>query len=309
MKIFSHAFCSILLLGVASAVAEELEQVSSVRGCPSIVHAPLVSVMRGSPAVITATVSCPTGEVVKVLLQVRLTDLGKPTPIPMVGEANGLYKATVSVTLLQGLPRFWYYIDASGTDAESEVATAQTKWHPVNIIDSSQGSEQSGSSLGKKALYWILGGAAVLGGAAIIEHNSDSGGDPGDDASSSAPPPGGSDGSRSSSQGNSTCELTGNEDAIISNTEVCFGSSDIDLFYCGICPDAVVTVVTSWGVVRQLKDAPPYPCPPINAVPIQLPKPDFFPEGPQSETINVFVNGTLIKQFKWPSASEYYICL
>jgi hypothetical protein len=106
------AACALACPSVLLAV--EPEKVSAPGGCPTVTHVPVVSVLRGTPAVITAKVECPEGDVVKVTLYVRLTDLGKPSPVSMTGEGNAVYKAIIPVSMVHGVSRFWYYIDAQG---------------------------------------------------------------------------------------------------------------------------------------------------------------------------------------------------
>lgn len=296
--------CFVLFAASVSARAAEAEKWVAEGGCPVIEHVPLAQVLRGTPAVITAKIECPGGQLTEVLLQIRLIDGGQSTSqIKMTGKGDGMYQATVPVSLVRGIARFWYYIDTKGRTASGEESILQTGWKPVNIID--HGSLESG---GRKAgWYWLAGGAALVGGAIAIENNNDSGGG----GSESPPPPNPSGGGPTSSTGSTPppCTLSGAEAAALSgNTSPCFGGPDLDIAVCGTCPGAVVRVIASWGAVRQRTFQNEIPCDPSQVPVIKLPKPDF-PSGPESETISVLVNGVLIQQFRWPSETEYFDCL
>lgn len=169
-----------LVAGARGASAAEPEKVSAPGGCPTVTHIPIVSVVRGTPAVITAKVECPTGEVVEVTLYVRLTDAGKPSPLGMQGQGDALYKAVVPVSMVQGVSRFWYYIDTKGMgdEEQGDPGVAQTRWHPVNIIEHGELSEGAAGG-GKKAVLWLLAAGGAGGAYAVYDHNNDDGdGDP-----------------------------------------------------------------------------------------------------------------------------------
>ena len=304
-----------LLLGgaLSGAMAADTERVSAPGGCPSVVHIPLVNVMRGTPAGIKVNVDCPVGEVTEVILQVRLTDLGKPTPIPMTGEGNGVYSATVPVSMVQGIARFWYYIDARGKGVAGEPTSVQTGWKPVNIIDPVEVEKAGGG--GNKAAYFVAGGVAVVAGALVIDNNSGGGSGGGNNGSGPAPTGNGGGGNGGGDGGDDSgdapeedCTRTSFEKASLGGTSPCGESAGIEVYVCNNCPDATISAVTSWGVVRQAINQPTRSCGDTQQV-LLLPFPDGFPNGPESETIRVFVNGELIQTFLWPSSADYFNCL
>lgn len=314
MRTVWRAVIGLSLALAGSVCAAKPERVTAEGGCPSISHVPVVSVLRGTPAIITATVECQTGELGEVLLQIRLTDAGKPSPISMNGEGNGLYRATVPVSMVQGVTRFWYYVDVKGKNAAGDDTTAQTRWHPVNIIEHGETDNGGGGPGGRAGLYLLAGGAAAVGGALIIEHNNNDGSGNNKNGTGETPPPSTSSSdenksSEESSDDDSPCKTTGAEQASIDNTSPCYESGDIRVFVCGNCPDADITAIASWGAARHASNVPKRNCALNNQPVLLLPKPDYFPEGPGSETISIFVNGDLIQQFSWPSTDDYYNCL
>lgn len=322
MKLRHVGLGLLVVCGLVSGAAAQPHRVQAAGGCPTVLHAPLVNVVRGQPAVITATVDCPTGTVGDVILQVRVTDLGKPTPIPMTSAGGGVYKATVPLSMLQGLVRFWYFIDARGTNADGDESTAQTRWYPVNIIqhgEAGQGGGGAGAGAGGgsgggggNTLLWVAGGAAVVGGAVIVENNNDDGGSGGDGGGNGGGTPADSpDGNGNGDEnGDEPCVNTGFEQAFLTDREFCFGGSPFRIFVCGTCPDSTIVVTATWGDSVVLTNVQELPCPPSKVPTVLLEKPDdYFPDGPNSETISVFVNGTLIQSFSWPSVDEYQNCL
>lgn len=177
-------------LGVLVSVQAAPQKVSAPDGCPTLNHVPLVTVVRGDPALVVAQVACEKGEVLTVRVFVRLADAGKPTSIDMERQGDGSYQAVIPIALVRGINRFWYYIDARGktTPDQEEEGVAQTRWNPVNIVDAATDSGGAGGGGagggGKKALYWLLGGAGLVGGAVILENHNDNGG-----GGSGNPPP------------------------------------------------------------------------------------------------------------------------
>ena len=298
------------------------DRVEGKGGCPTILHTPVVSVVRGTPAVIPANITCENGELTEVLLQVRVTDAGKPTPMKMAGDGNGLYKATVPLSMIQGLTRFWYYIDVRGKKRGDDT-TVQTRWYPVNIIEHGEmsdgggtagagGAEEGGALAGKKGLLWLAGGAAVVaGGFAWEDHVNDtgSGGGP-PPPPTNAPPQEKKEEKKKDDDNNNTpppCITTGNEQVSLDNTSPC-GEFDIQVFICGNCTNATFRATTTWGVDVSVAAQPAIACPPQSAV-LSFARPESFPTGPGAHTINVYANGALIGSFPWPSEDEYFDCL
>jgi len=173
---------------VTSGAAGEAEVTESPTGCPLIRHAPLTTVVRGDPATVVAQIECPNGLIEKSSVHVKVTELGRPFPIAMKPvEPPGTYQATVPVSLLKGVARFWYYVEGVSMGAQR----TQTHWYPVRIIDAHASSGAAGglgsspaaaaaSEGGKGTLLWIAGGTVLVGGAAVAVSGST-----GDDSSAS----------------------------------------------------------------------------------------------------------------------------
>jgi len=257
--------------------ARGAERVTAEGGCPDLIHEPVSAVYRGTPAEITATVECPTGTLGKVFLQVRLTEVGKPVELEMTKGVDDVYSVTVPASMFAGLARFWYYVDARGSDSDGEDTMAQTRWHAVLVLDPiAAGGMDSpppapASSYGK-AFGWFVGGAAAVGAAFIIEHNSgnyhspgapqqdpsDNGTGSGDqdeddqddrnrsrrnrNSAPSTPDPISSPGGG----GEGPCSVTGNEQVSLGETSPC-SETAIQVFICGHCVGATLRVETSWG--------------------------------------------------------------
>ena len=252
----------------------------------------------------------------------RVTDLDQPTAIKMTGKGDGLYQATVPVLLVQGITRFWYYIDTKGRTATGEESILQTGWKPVNIIQhgalekgaaaaAGAAGGTSGGGGGNAGLYLIAGAVAVAGGVAIAENNSGSSGGRSGGKGEVDPlgdPPGGGGGKKNVGSKPPPCKLSGNESANLFDTSPCGGFDSMKVAVCGFCPKASVSVVASWGPVRQRTFDQAIPCAAPNPPVFSLPFPDGFPSGPEVETISVIVNGVLIRLFRWPSVDEYYDC-
>lgn len=320
--------CVLFTVFAFASYAADPEKWEAEGGCPTIEHVPITQVVRGTPAVVSAIIQCPGGRLTEVTLQIRLIDGGQPTAqIKMTGAGDGAYQASVPVSMVQGVTRFWYYIDARAATASGQESYIQTGWKPVNIISYKQTEQAAGATGGvvggseaggkedddndRPAWFWLAGGVAVAGGAVALGNNSDSdGGDEEPPAGSSAPP------ARSEGTGQKNreskpapCSSAGRSDAaLLGETSPCAGSGALDVAVCGLCPGAVVSVVSSWGAIRQRTSEAEVPCD-FSLVPtIKLPRPDYIPTSPESETISVFVNGALIKELRWPSAEELAEC-
>lgn len=280
MGVFTKCLVAIFFLMACAVGAKqtgEKEIVSAKDGCPTIEHAPVLETVRGVPVEIIADVTCPTGHLGEVFLQLRLTDLGKPKEFRMKDEGNGKYKAIVPVSMIQGLPRFWYYIDARGTVQDDEATRAQTPWRMVTIVD----PKRIGGFWPREA-SWLGAGLAALGGGFLIHDNSHdhdteqsnpsvspvASGDGGGEGSNS----GRSSPQRSRTSGSSTPQAdppapsgtgtppatnsppctgtTGDEFVDFQNTSPC-APGDIQVRVCFTCPNAKIEVSTSWGPYVQ----------------------------------------------------------
>ncbi len=324
MKLYPVLLCWVLVWGLAPAgMAADPVRVEAKGGCPSILHTPTVSVMRGTPAVITAKIECPAGSLTDVLLQLRITDAGKPTPIQMSGDGGGAYQAVVPVSMIQGLTRFWYYIDAKGRKG-GEDTVAQTVWSPVNIIEHAEmsgsggaaaggsGGEGGGAALGgKKGLLWLARGAALVGGGVLLENHNDGGSGGGSPpAPTNSPPPRRDDDDDDDEDKPSPappCVTTGGESFDLDSTSPC-ETIDINVYACGHCTNATIRVTTTWGADVSSSPQPARSCP-TEIVTLTVPKPIGFPAGVGVETISVYANGVLIGSVPWPNETEYFDCL
>jgi len=301
-------------------LAANPEKVSAPGGCPTVTHIPVISVVRGTPAVITAKIECPTGEVVNVTLYVRLTDLGKPSPVSMTGEGDAVYKAIVPVSMVQGVSRFWYYIDAQGMETEDQGAPgiAQTRWHPVNIIEHGEFSE-GGAGGGKKAAYLLLGAAGAGGAYLIYDHNKD-----GDDDGNNPPPPPPAPPANEDEEEDEdedededaapvdqtpSCIVTGSETASADPGTACDTGSDIGIYVCDACPGATISAEGDWSASDSLDNYNNEACPLNDASPaLFLPQPPNVPSVSEGQyTITVRANGQVIATIPWPGDS-YFDC-
>lgn len=121
-----------------------------------------MTVVRGMPAVFAAKIECPGGQLTEVLLQIRLMDgRQSSSQIEMTGNGDGVYQATIPISLGEGIPCFWCYIDPRGQTASGEERVLQTGWKPADNIDHGL-SECSGDQSG---WHRLAGGAALIGGA------------------------------------------------------------------------------------------------------------------------------------------------
>lgn len=334
-----------VLLSAAGVSAEEKEIVSAIDGCPTITHPPIFEVLRGVPVVIEATVECEIGTLKEVLLQLRLTDLGKPKSFKMKDEGNGRYKANIPVSMIEGLPRFWYYIDANGVSTNGEPTRAQTSWHVVHILDPIRPGGAALFPTTKSGFYWLAGGVAALGGALVIDNNthnhnaqpagaqvsSDSQNEGASSPQRSRAPlsPSSEEPLQASSPSSpptpSSCDLT--PDVSFARTSPC-DSADLEVYVCGVCPGAGISVLTSWGEHDSALVSSEVVCDVNSPVKLTVAKPEDdsgevggFVSGrgrsrglqaalsPESEWIQVWVGSDLVEQIVWPSSAEYYDCI
>lgn len=161
-------------------------------GCPRIVHAPVTTVVRGIPAQILAHIDCADAPVPQGNLYVKFSLIGKPAPIRMRAAGNTAFEGLVPVSMLQGISRFWYYVEGVSKDG----VTNQTPWYPVRVIQpdtlsaglgavAATGAESSPSLLSRP---WTWAGIAVLaGGGAAIAANQGGDGSGGSDEEAPAP--------------------------------------------------------------------------------------------------------------------------
>lgn len=295
--------------------AAQPEKVSAPGGCPTMTHVPLVSVIRGTPAVITAKVECPTGDVVEVTLYVRLTDAGKPSPLGMSGEGGGVYKGVVPVSMVQGISRFWYYIDAQGneTSDQEKPGVAQTRWHPVNIIDAGDAAGGAGGGA-KKAALWLLAAGSAGGAYAVYDHNQGDGDDEEDEVPPPPPPPDDEEDEEEEEEEEEeeqapSCIVTGGESASAEDGTACDTASAIAIYVCGFCPGATLTAEGSWGASDSASGVSPISCddsePPSV---LSLTQPPGVPSVSEGDfTITVRANGQVIASIPWPGSS-YFDC-
>ncbi len=353
MKAARYIVIIVAALATMTLATRAAERVTAEGGCPDLNHDPILAVYRGTPAEISATIECPVGTLGKVYLQVRLTDVGKPVEIEMRKGVNDAYEAKVPASMIAGLPRFWYYVDARGTNEDGEETMAQTRWHAVSILDPivaadlSQPPKVAAAEGGSGSAFgWFIGGAAAVGAGFVIDHNQSgyhAAGErsaPDDTASggrrrmvldrnghsadspapsvSPPPPPAGGGGGGGPPSPPPPCGLTGLENAALGNTSACSGSGNLNVIVCGYCSGAEITVETSWGPSGNMTTSrrggrgrtglAPDDCNPGAPPLFSLPKPSPRPTDPEVETISIYVNGTLIKQFQWPSAADLSGC-
>ncbi len=295
------------------------EKVSAPDGCPTITHVPLVTVVRGDPATVVAKIECATGTVLDVKVYVRVLDAGKPSPIEMTKNSDGLYQAVIPISLIRGINRFWYYLDARGktTPDQAEEGVAQTRWYPVTIVDgATEGGGSGGAAGSKKALYWLLGGAGAVGGAVLWENHNDDGPD------HQKPPPMANNPPPSNNSNNNDddeeeedddpappvtppCIPTG--DASASSASACDTNSPIAVYACSSCPDSLIEISASWGPVVVVNNynggcvAEPDPAG-------YLPQPPNVPSISEGQfTITVRANGQLLGSIPWPD-NGYFDC-
>ena len=309
---------SLLRLPLAEAGPEKVQ---APDGCPTMTHVPLVTVVRGDPATVVASIKCPTGSVLSVQVFVRITDAGKPTPIDMQGNGDGTYQAVIPISLIRGINRFWYYIDARGksTPDQAEEGVAQTRWYPVTIVDgATEGGGAGGGGVSKKALYWLVGGAGAVGGAVLWENHNDNGGSGGGTPPPAGPPsnpPGNNDDEDEEEEEDSDspdtpvtppCIPTGS--AEVSSASACDTNSSVDVYLCSSCPNSSIEISASWGPVVNISGYNNESCPPDSAPSASLPQPPNVPGVSVGQfSITVRANGVVIATIPWPDGS-YFDC-
>lgn len=299
-----------IMFSVSDAFAQEPEIVSAIDGCPTMTHVPVVGVPRGVPVLLEAMVECDGGSLSEVVLQVRLTDVGKPKAVEMKGEGNGLYEAAVPVSMIEGIPRFWYYIDVNGMTAQGEQTRVQTSWHAVDILDPTRSEERGRASAAKGGYYWLAGGAAVLGGTFAVHKNEHS---HGEQLTPTAAPAtsGTSDSGGVSSSPNPPSPPSGGAppppsplpSACVSTPLVSFGNSspcatgDLAVYVCGVCAGAGISVLTSWGEQASSVVTLENTCDVDDPIWLPIGKPSLTEiEAPESEWIQVWIGSDLVTQ-------------
>ncbi|HMP74942.1 MAG TPA: hypothetical protein PKE12_01480 [Kiritimatiellia bacterium] len=326
---FSASVTILFSLCVQMARADQPpERFDAVDACPSISHVPILVVTRGVPAPVAAQIDCPTGGVIEVNVFVRPGDIGPITNITATGEDGGVYQATIPFSMIQGVDRFWYFIDATATNLAGQQVYLQSRWFPVQVIDSHAAMllplDRAG---GGGQSTWLAAGVAIAGGA--LAFSSYDGGSSGPSASGptagvSPPgtsPPGGGGGGRSgrgrgavlyhlwqqsggeSPGGEETCNgVTGGEQVSLGNAWTC-EEGPIEIYVCGACPGASIRVTTSWGVDTTVPNVPFDACPTGPTPALTIPK-NLEPGEPLSATITVYANGGVIAVIGWPLLDE-----
>jgi len=329
------------LLCCNSAWAEPVK-VSAPDGCPTYIHTSQVAVARGTPSVISVKMECAVGMVTGAKIFVRLAEAGKPIEIEMTDKGNGLYEATIPVSMYEGIHSFWYYIDGYGksTPDQVEPGLAESEWFRVNILDLPLLDEESK----RRGLIWLgVGAGAVVGAAFIADNNDDDNDgspppksnvsapkdDNGDDEEEEEdgdddkpgpisvppvvpPPP-----SSSSDPGPPTppppCTSTGSESVSLANTAPC-ETPPISIFICNTCTNVTISATGSWG---DFVSAPNYNgsgCSSDGAPALLLPKPlenaglKFNRAGVDSYTITIQA-GSWQTVIPWPSQADLDDCL
>lgn len=284
-------------------------------------HVPLVTVVRGDPAVVAAKIECATGSVLEVTIYVRLMDAGKPTPIKMTGKGDGTYEAVVPVSMVRGISRFWYYIDARGktTPEQAEEGVAQTRWYPVTILDAAQ--MEGGAGGGHKAAYWLLGAAGAVGGAVLWENHNDNGHGNSTPPPEVVPPPTNQDNDQDDEDEEDeeqedndetpnvpSCIPTGS--GSLTPASACDTNTPIGVYVCVSCPNAVLDVSGSWGGSAGVPSYNNEGCSELGPVAVQLAQPPGagLSTLPGDYTITIRANGQVISTLPWPDSS-YRNCL
>ena len=238
----------------------------------------------------------------------------------MTGQGDGVYQAVIPVSMISGINRFWYYLDARGRSAPGQAVPGivQSRWYPVTVVEVGDGS--SGGGAGEKStvapvLWWLLGGAAVAGGAVALEHHNDDGG-----GSPSPPPPapantgGGRDEEEEEEDEESPappapapCQPSGS--ASVSLASACQITPPIAVEVCSSCPNSLIEVTSSWGAVDRRSNYNNEGCGVESDAPFFLTQPPGVPSISVGQfTISVQVNGQLIGTYPWPDAG-YFDCL
>lgn len=248
-----------------------------------------------------------------VTIYVRLTDAGKPTPITMTGKGGGVYQALIPVSMIEGVTRFWYYIDAQGQAMpdQDRAGVAQTRWHVVTIIEHAEMEEGGAGS--SRALYWTVGGLGAAAGAYfIVDHNrGDGDGEAAANSSPSQSPTSSSHkptkktraGKEEPGTNAPSCILTGSETVTVAPSSGC-DSTPVEIRICNTCPDAAISATASWGAINFNDHYAGAGCAPTAPPALMLPRPSDDPLGinPGDYSIKVWVNDQLIATVPWPDA-------
>ncbi len=321
MKLYRVWICALIVSCIAGVSGARAEDVVGGKECPQLVHQAISTAIRGVPVELFATVTCPEGSVDEVLLQIRVTDAGKPKSFKMKPGRDGSYSATVPLPLIKGLARFWYYIDARGKNADGEPVVAQTIWHVVTITDPANLSQggAGGAEPQRVPFYWFAGGAAAVGAGFAISHenrgHSDASAQKNDSSQSQASTrhDNAQHSSRSKSSQNSSggggggggCVTTGSETIGLSFSSPCVGQEEIVIAISGFCPGANFTVSSTWGESASLANA----AGPTATLNLLKPMPPGPPHPPaNSETVTIRENGVVIHSFGWPIPAELALC-
>jgi hypothetical protein len=282
-------------------------------GAPTIKHAPVTTVVRGQPAHIAADIAAmPGATITSVVTFVRLTDVGTPVRYPMTrGSGDGVFATDIPVSLIRGVMRFWYHVHAE----DSSGRIADTPWYPVNIVD---GGELGGKAGGAGGWFTarnaaIVGGVALVGGGAALLLDDDDDDDDDDQGGGSTPPATNSPPRNNDKNGDkddddddhetpAICVLTGSERVtMVSGSDDPFDSGNPILFVvCGTCSNATIRLVGSWGEETTVGPYNNPTCSPDSPIPLSKP-----PSSPptDSETIEIYSNGSLIHSMTWPDGS------
>lgn len=315
----------VLMLWVAMVVGGTMVRAEdpppSQPDAPLIKHVPVTTVLRGQPAHIVASASGQAGAVVtSMTTHVRITDVGKPIVYPMSVGGDGQQSANVPVSLIRGVHRFWYFVEAR----DSAGRFANTPWYPVRVIDGGEGGGGAGGGGGSglsTAGFLAGAGALIGGGLAIIAANDDGGGGGGGGATVLPPAPpapdpvppksGGGDQSPEDEDDDEeehdappACVTTGSENVVLDS-----GSLDpfspgtpISLYVCGACSNATIRVAGSWGEETTVGPYNNPTCSPDEVITLEKPgTPPYI----GTETIEVFSNGVLIFSTTWPSSDFF----
>ncbi len=280
-------------------------------GAPTIKHAPVTTVVRGQPAHIAADIAAmPGATITSVVTFVRLTDVGTPVRYPMTrGSGDGVFATDIPVSLIRGVMRFWYHVHAE----DSSGRIADTPWYPVNIVD---GGELGGKAGGAGGWFTarnaaIAGGVALFGGGAalLLDDDDDNNDKPttggGVPTATNSPPRKSEPKDDDDNDHDNTprvCVVTGSEQVtLVSGSDDPYDlGNPIQFIICGTCSNAAIRVVSSWGEETTVSPFNNPSCSPDNPVP--LTKPTATPYTADSETIQIFSNGSLIHSLTWPSA-------
>jgi hypothetical protein len=154
--------------GVLALCAGILRAESDVNRPPVIKHEPVRAAAAGQSISIRASVTDDAGAVKDVRLLYSTSRDAAPFKAAMQSTGAGVYVGTLPGSVLSGLDRLSYYIEAT----DDQDLTSETPWYTVNLQSTATSAvtrtetappESGGSSWGRTALY--AGGAAALIGA------------------------------------------------------------------------------------------------------------------------------------------------